>query len=96
MQDRTIYTDFLSPAAKTCSIMTCLKLAAVKNWDLLKVDIGGVFLCADVDDSEEVFMFLDNMMSEMCIQWMPELKDYLRPDGKLTVRVDKAVYSLIQ
>ena len=71
-------------------------MAAVKIGDLLKVDIVGDFLCADMDENEEVFMFLDNMMSEMCIRWMPELKSYLRPDGKLIVRVNKAMYSLIQ
>jgi hypothetical protein len=48
MQDRTVYTDFSSPTAKTRSAMTCLKLAAIKGWDLLKVDIGGAFLCADI------------------------------------------------
>jgi hypothetical protein len=41
-------------------------------------------------------MFLDSVMSEMCMKWMPKLKDYLRHDGKLTVKVDKAMYGLIQ
>jgi hypothetical protein len=31
MQDRTIYTDYSSPTAKTRSVMTCLKLAAVQG-----------------------------------------------------------------
>jgi len=57
---------------------------------------NGAFLCADMDETEEVYMFLDNMMSEMCVEWMPKLKDYLRYDGKLTVKVDKAMYRLIQ
>jgi hypothetical protein len=35
MQDRTVYTDFSSPTAKTRSVRTCLKLAAVEDWDLL-------------------------------------------------------------
>jgi len=47
--------------------------------------IGGAFLCADMDESKEVFMFLDEVMSEMCVRWMPELKDFLRPGSKLTV-----------
>jgi hypothetical protein len=64
-QDRTVYTDFSSPTVKTRSIMTCSKLAVVEGWDLLKVDIGGAFLCADMDEGEEVFMFLDDVMSEM-------------------------------
>jgi hypothetical protein len=31
MQDRTVYTDFCSPTAKTHLVMTCLTLAAVKG-----------------------------------------------------------------
>jgi hypothetical protein len=31
MQDRTVYSDYSSPTAKTRSVMTCLKLAAVKG-----------------------------------------------------------------
>jgi len=31
MKDRAIYSDNLSPTAKTRSVMTCLKIAAVKG-----------------------------------------------------------------
>ena len=58
MQDCTVYSDHSSPTAKTKSVMTCLKLAARHNWDLLKLDVGGAFLCANMDESEEVFMVL--------------------------------------
>jgi hypothetical protein len=96
MQDRTIYTDYSSPTAKTRSVMTCLKLAAVQGWDLLKVDVGGAFLCASIDDSEEVFMQLDESLSTMAKDWIPEVAEFIRDDGKLIVRVDKAMYGLIQ
>jgi hypothetical protein len=96
MQDRTIYTDFSSPTAKTRSVMTCLKLAAVQGWDLLKVDVGGAFLCASIDDTEEVFMEIDEALSTMAREWMPELKEFTRLDGKMVVKVEKAMYGLIQ
>jgi hypothetical protein len=63
MQDRAIYSNYSSPTAKTRSVMTCLKIAAVKDWDLLKVDVGGAFLCAPMDDTEEVYMSLDTAKS---------------------------------
>jgi hypothetical protein len=63
MQDRAIYSNSSSPTAKTRSVMTCLKIAAVKDWDLLKVDVGGAFLCAPMDDTEEVYMSLDTAKS---------------------------------
>jgi hypothetical protein len=96
MQDRSIYTDYSSPTAKSRSVMTCLKLAAVQGWDLLKVDVGGVFLCALIDDSEEVFMQLDKSLSTMAKDWIPEVGKFIRDDGKLIIRVDKAMYGLIQ
>jgi len=96
MQDRTVYADFYSPTAKTRLIMTCLKLAAVKNWELMKVDVGGAFLWMDIDDEEEVYMFLDGSMPRMSTECMPELEEYMIDDGRLVVRVDKAMYRLIQ
>jgi hypothetical protein len=96
MQDRNLYSDYSSPTAKTRSVMTCLKLAAVKNWELLKLDVGGAFLCAPINEEEEVFMVHDEAMSDMCVEYMPEFKDYVRGDGKLVVKVNKAMYRLIQ
>jgi hypothetical protein len=69
MQNRTVYFDYSSPTAKTRSAMTCLKLTAVKGWDLLKLDVGGAFLCAPSNEDEEVCMFLDEVMSRMCMEY---------------------------
>jgi hypothetical protein len=96
MQDRSIYTDYSSPTAKTRSVMTLLKLAAVMGWNLLKVDVGGAFLCASIDETEEVYMIIDETLTEMAGELMPEVTEYIREDGKLVVRVDKAMYGLIQ
>jgi hypothetical protein len=96
MQDRTIYTDYSSPTAKTRSVMTLLKLAAVQGWNLMKVDVGGAFLCASIDDEEEVFMQLDESLASMAKDWVPGVEEFIRDDGKLVVRVDKAMYGLIQ
>jgi hypothetical protein len=96
MQDRTVYTNYSAPTAKTRSVITCLKLAAVKGWDLLKLDVGGAFLCAPIGEDEEVFMSLDRELASKAVECMPEVKPFLGEDGKLIVRVDKAMYGLIQ
>jgi hypothetical protein len=96
MQDRNVYSDYSSLTAKTRSVMTCLKIAAVKGWDLLKLDVGGAFLCAPIGDSEEVFMVLDKNLAKRAVDSMPDLKEFIGADGKLVVRVDKAMYGLIQ
>ncbi len=82
MQDRSIYIDYSSPTAKTRSVMTLLKLAAVKGWDLLKVDVGGAFLCASIDETEEVYMIIDETLTEMAGELMPEVTEYIREDRK--------------
>jgi len=49
-QDRSFYSHYSSPTAKMRSVTTYLKLAAVKKWDCMKVDISGAFLCAKIDE----------------------------------------------
>jgi hypothetical protein len=95
-QDRSIYTDYSSPTVKTSSVMTCLKIAAMKGWKFIKVDVGGAFLCANIDDTEEVFLLLDRDIADLVKKWMPQFKGYVRSDGKMVVRVTKAMYGLIQ
>jgi len=96
MQDKTVYSDYSSPTAKTRSVMTCLKLAAVKQWDLLKLDIAGAFLCAPIDNEQEVFMSLGPELAEKAVECMPYLNEYVDQQGRIIVRVDKAMYGLIQ
>jgi len=96
MQDRTVYSDYSSPTVKTKSVMTCLKLAAVKNWDLLKLDIGGAFLCAPIDKEQEVYMSLGPELAEKAVECMPYLAEFIDQQGRLIAKVDKAMYGLIQ
>jgi hypothetical protein len=95
MQDRPAYTNHSSLTVKTRSVMTCLKLAVVKKWEITKIDIGGAYLCASMND-DKVFMMLDKSMTVFCERWLPNMKENLREDGKLIVKVDKAMYGLIQ
>jgi hypothetical protein len=76
-QDRSLYSDYSSPTAKTRSVITCLKLAVIKNWDCMKVDIGGAFLCTKIEEHEEVFLQLDRKMTELAVIYMPELEDWV-------------------
>jgi len=62
----------------------------------MKIDIGEAFLCAKIDENEEVYLHLDKKMSEMTCGCMPELKQWVRWDETLIIRVGKAMYGLIQ
>jgi len=96
MQDRSVYSNYSSPTTKTHSVMMCLKIAAIKKWDLLKLDVRGAFLCASINEDKEVYMFLDTILTGLAIEHMPEYQEYVREDDKLIVRVDKTMYGLIQ
>jgi hypothetical protein len=96
MQDKTVYNDYSSPTVKTRSVTTCLKLAAAIVWNLLKLDVGGAFLCAPIDDGQEVFMSLGLELAENALESMPHLAEFLTRDGKIIAKVDKAMYGLIQ
>jgi hypothetical protein len=71
--------------------MTCLKLTAVKNWNLTKINIGGAYLCTSLNGFK-VFMMFDRSMTDFCEDWLPNMKEYLSEGGKLIVKVDKAMY----
>jgi hypothetical protein len=76
-QDRTLYQDFSSPTAQARSDFTCLKITASKGWSFMKIDTGGAFLCAKIDEDEEVYLDLDKKMSELACGYMPKLSEWL-------------------
>ena len=41
-------------------------------------------------------MLLDQQLSRMCGEWVPGVKEFIRMDGKMVVKVSKAMYGLIQ
>jgi hypothetical protein len=58
------------------------------------VDVRGAFLCTMID--EEVFILHDAGIAKLAAEWMHELMDYVRWNGKIAVRADKIMYGLIQ
>jgi hypothetical protein len=76
-QDRTIYNNNASPMVHIKSVMSCLKIAAMEDRKAMKLDIGGAFLCADIDNTQEVWMLLDREMAKLVVEWKPEFKKYV-------------------
>jgi len=73
--------------------MATLKLAAVFRRSIAKFDIKGAYLNADID--EELYLELDPNITKLALGRFPELKEFVEY-GRLTVRLDKALYGLIQ
>jgi len=70
-----------------------LKLAAVFRRNIAKFDIKGVYLNADID--EELYLELDPTITKLALGRLPKLKEFVEY-GRLTIRLDKALYGLIQ
>ena len=87
-QDRTIYQDTYSPTAAVRSLMTILKIAAIEERKMMKIDVTGAYLCAPIDDTKEVFMDINKDVAQLVAHWFPEYKPFIREDGKLIVKVE--------
>jgi hypothetical protein len=95
-QDRTIYNNNASPTVSLKSVFSCLKIAAIEDRKMMKVDISGAFLTADIDETQEVWMLLDKEMTELVVSWNAEFKQYVRENGTMICKVLKAMYGLVQ
>ena len=74
-------------------IMT-LYIAARQRRKAAKVDITGAYLNAPMT-GEDVIMELDKTLTEIIAKYLPELKPY-ESNGKLLVRLDRALYGCVQ
>lgn len=95
MQDKTFYDDLSSLTVGTSSVFTVLIIAAHENRMTAVLDIGGAYLNADMDTGVTVHMILDKTMSSMLIKIDPKYGKYTDPKGRITVRLDKALYGCV-
>jgi histone deacetylase 1/2 len=61
-----------------------------------KLDIGGAYLNASLDAGDEIYMEISKEITAILIEALPELEEYRTEDGKLIVRILKALYGLVQ
>jgi hypothetical protein len=96
MQDRSLYSDKVSPTAKLESIFIELTLAVMKNKCKAKVDIGGAYLNAFIEDGDQIYMELSRELTLILVELFPELSRYVDKSGRLLVKILKALYGLVQ
>jgi len=61
-----------------------------------KLDIGGAYLNALLEISDEIYMEISKEIMDILVEALPELEEYWSDDGKLIVRILKALYGLVQ
>jgi histone deacetylase 1/2 len=96
MQDRRVYKGLKSPTAAIERIIACLIVGCLRGMRFAKLDIGGAYLNALLDVGDEIFMEISKEIADILVEALPELEEYRTDDGKLIVRILKALYGLVQ
>ena len=86
--------EVASPTASLESIFNVLKISVEEERAMLVVDVGVAYLNATID--EDIYIILDVDISKILIEIKPELKKYLDSKGRLLMKIERALYGLIQ
>jgi len=94
-QDKSLYkeSEISSPTVATTSVFSTIATAAAKRYNVVSFDIGQAYLNADMND--EVYVVLDSISANILCQLDPSYTEFLKQDGKLIVRLDKALYGCV-
>ena len=95
-QDREFYSDLKSPTADIESVFMMFKLASRLKLKATKVDFLAAYLNAKIEDGDHIFMWLTRELTDILIIYFPELKGFIGKDGRLIVKILKALYGLVQ
>lgn len=96
-QDRSLYTDVetSSPTAALSSVMMAAALAAHKADHVMTLDHKAAYLNASMV-GHVVEMRLGKEVASLLCGVAPEHKKFLRQDGTIIVRLQKALYGCIE
>ena len=95
MQDRDDAGNISSPTVTLSAVMMVAAIAKRENRKVVTVDITGAYLNASMKD-RDVYMRLDKVMSGVMVHINPSLEKYLRHNGTMLVKLEKALYGCIE
>lgn len=84
------YEFTFTPTIKSSSINCILKIAAAENRLVKAIDISGAYLHAKMKG--DVYMNLDKNMVDYLIKIDESCKDYIKDNGSVMVKLEKALY----
>ena len=96
IQDKKSLGNTSAPTAALESIFSVLKLACVECRKVKIWDVTGAFLNAAMGDEDEVHMILNTDLVDMILTWFPDLTPYKDEHGRMVVKLNKALYGLVQ
>jgi hypothetical protein len=92
-QDRSLYPNTASPTVSVESIMMCLCIATNEKRKIAKMDVAGAYLNAPMN-GENVYIELDKRLTDITTKCLP--MDLPIENGKLTFKLDRALYGCVQ
>ena len=97
LQDKALYGNVSSPTASTTAILHVAGHAAMEGRAIATMDIGGAYLNASMSpDEPPVHMTIDKHITELLTNMDPSYIPFVRTNGSLVVRLDKALYGTVQ
>ena len=94
-QAKEFYDDVASLTVSTHSVFINAAIAAKESRHVKTIDLPGAYLNADMS-GEEVLMHINPEEAEILILLKPEYRDFLREDGSMIVKLNKALYGCIE
>lgn len=96
-QDKDLYENLSSPTAATSSVLTVAAIAANEGRKVITMDIGGAFLNSDITRTGvPVYMTLNKDMASILMDLDPGYVPFVSSDGKVVVKLDKALYGCVE
>jgi hypothetical protein len=97
MQDRNMYPDTFSPTVQLQSLFTSLVIAVSEGRKVCALDIGAAYLNAErtSKEGEELIMELEPLLVSILKRIAPEVIPYVDENGKLLVKLNKALYGTL-
>ena len=97
MQDRSLYDEnsISSPTASVPAVLIVSALGADQGQIITSIDFPGAYLNADIGEAI-IYMTLDPNVSRIYCDLFPEAKRFLSKNGRITVRLLKALYGCLE
>jgi hypothetical protein len=94
MQDKSLYDDLSSPTVNLASVFMVACIAARNGEHVMAVDVTGAYLNAKVKD--EVHMRLNKPIADLLVRLDSKYEEYRNDDGSMVVKLNRALYGLVQ
>ena len=97
MQDRNLYEEssISSPTVSVPAVLMVAALGADQGSTVFTIDFPGAYLNSNLTDSF-IYMTLDSHVSQIYADLYPEARAFMSEGGRITVRLLKALYGLLE